>query len=80
MFKRNFKDILKSNVGKYIISILLGLGLASLFRKSCENRNCLVFKIPKNGEIDEKIYKQGEQCFQYKANNIKCGSKPRQVN
>ena len=39
--------ILKSKHGKIIISIIWGLGLAALFRKVCEGRNCIVIKGPK---------------------------------
>ena len=37
---------MKTDIGKMILSIILGIGLASLFRKSCESRNCLVFHAP----------------------------------
>jgi hypothetical protein len=37
------KSLLNSTKGKIIVSILLGFGIATLFRKSCENRKCLVF-------------------------------------
>ena len=80
MFKRSFKDLLKSNAGKYIISILLGLGLASLFRKSCEQRNCIIFRAPNNKEIEGQIYKQGDKCFKYNPHHISCGTKQQQVN
>ena len=42
--------------GRSIISILLGLGLATLFRKVCNDRNCLVFKAPKIDKIDNQIF------------------------
>ena len=35
----NFRRLLYSTPGKYIISILLGLGLATLFRRACKERN-----------------------------------------
>ena len=40
------RRLIYSDFGKYIISILLGLGLATLFRKVCDDRNCIVFKAP----------------------------------
>ncbi len=30
-----------TTTGKYLMSIILGLGLASLFRKVCKDKNCL---------------------------------------
>ena len=61
----NFKRLLHSSLGKIIISILIGLGLATLFRKVCNDKNCLTFKGPILGDIDGKIYKHGEKCFSY---------------
>ena len=42
---------MKTDIGKIILSIILGIGLASLFRKSCESRNCLKFYAPSFKEI-----------------------------
>ena len=38
------KRLIHSGFGKVIIPILLGLGLATMFRKVCKDRNCVVFK------------------------------------
>jgi hypothetical protein len=40
------RRLIYSEVGKYVMSILLGLGLATLFRKVCNDRSCLVFHAP----------------------------------
>ena len=48
--------------GRSIISILLGLGLATLFRKVCNDRNCLVFKAPKIDKIDNQIFEFDDKC------------------
>jgi len=68
----NFKRLLHSALGKLIISIMLGLGLATIFRKTCKDKNCLTFKGPILGDIDGKIYKHGEKCFQYNTNSMPC--------
>ena len=68
----NFKRLLHSSLGKIIISIMLGLGLATIFRKVCKDKNCLTFKGPILGDIDGKIYKHGEKCFQYTTNSTRC--------
>ena len=42
------QNILKSihtKFGTYVISVILGLGLASLFRKSCDNKNCFPLEV-----------------------------------
>ena len=45
--------MLHTNNGKYAISFILGMGLASLFRKVCNDRNCIVFKAPSLEEINK---------------------------
>ena len=39
------RRLIYGDVGKIVISIILGLGLSTLFRKVCKNRNCIVFII-----------------------------------
>ncbi len=68
----NFKRLLHSSLGRIIISILIGLGLATLFRKVCDDKNCLTFRGPILGDIDGKIYKHGEKCFSYSAVSTQC--------
>ena len=57
------KYFLSSENGKIIISILLGLGFATLFRKKCKGQNCFEFKSPSLDEIKNKKYKYGSKCF-----------------
>ena len=42
----NFKKALNSDTGKILISVLLGLGLASLFREACKGDKCINFEGP----------------------------------
>ena len=37
------KTFINSGKGRIILSILLGFGIATLFRKACKDRNCLNF-------------------------------------
>ena len=36
------KDLLKNETGRLIISILLGLGLAAIFRRVCKDKKCII--------------------------------------
>lgn len=72
MYKMNFKRLLHSDIGKNIISIILGLGLASLFRKVCNDRNCLVFKGPAIKDIDNKVFKFNNKCYTFKNEIASC--------
>tara|TARA_B100001093_G_C26754975_1_gene982936 strand:- start:768 stop:1019 length:252 start_codon:yes stop_codon:yes gene_type:complete len=73
--KFNIKSIINSERGKYVISILLGLGLASFFRKACQERNCLVFKAPPMHEIKNKIFGFNDKCYKYNINHAQCNDK-----
>ena len=50
----NFKRLLNTEIGRNLISIVLGIGLAALFRKVCKDKNCLVFNGPVIGEFENK--------------------------
>ena len=70
--KINLKQIINSTRGKYVFSILLGLGLATLFRKACNNRNCLVFKAPSIKDIKGKVFGHNDKCYEYKEKSATC--------
>jgi len=76
----DFKKFFNTDTGKTIISILLGLGLATLFRKDCEGNSCLDFKAPDLEDIKKKIFKYGDKCFKYDMETIKCDNKKKYVN
>ena len=41
-----FDKFMNTSSGQFIMSVVLGLGLSTLFRKACKERNCIVFKAP----------------------------------
>ena len=45
------KKIINSRQGKIIISIILGLGLATMFKRVCKGRKCIVFEKASNEEL-----------------------------
>jgi hypothetical protein len=68
----NFKRILNTDLGKIIISILLGLGLATLFKKVCNDKNCMVFHGPVISELEDKIYQHDDKCYSYNSKPVTC--------
>ena len=62
-----------TETGKIIMSILLGFGLASLFRIVCKNKDCLVFHAPPLEDFKDKIYKNTNgKCVKYNYISSKC--------
>jgi hypothetical protein len=68
----HLKNLINSTRGKYLFSILLGLGLATLFRKACASRDCLVFKAPDLKTIKNKFFKHNDECYKYTEKSVTC--------
>jgi hypothetical protein len=68
----NLQRLLNSDTGRIIISVVLGFGLATLFRKVCKDKNCITFHGPVISEND--IYKHDEKCQKYVLESGKCDS------
>lgn len=75
----NFSRILHSTLGVYIISLILGLGLATLFKKSCNNDRCRIFRAPHPKKINEKLLRFDEKCYKYEFNAGRCNGNKRIV-
>jgi hypothetical protein len=50
-------DMFKTESGIIILSILLGFGLATAFKKACSGNNCVVIKGPPLKDIQDFYYK-----------------------
>ena len=68
----HFGKFVHTETGKYIMSILLGFGLASLFRVVCKEKNCIIFHAPPLDEIKDKIFKYDNKCYKYEPTPTKC--------
>ena len=75
----NFKRLLHSDIGKIMISIILGLGLASLFRRVCDNRSCLAFQGPSLDKIKNKTFKFNKRCYTFSSEAESCNPTKKQV-
>ena len=73
------KRFFNTETGKIIISILLGLGLATLFRRVCKERDCLVFHAPEMNKIKGQVFKFKDKCFQFEEEIEKCDSRKKTV-
>ena len=76
------QNILYTERGRIILSIILGLGLATLFRKFCEGKNCYNFTGPEQKDIKDKIYSfdsKNNKCYTLREKTVKCGSHKQSV-
>ena len=75
-------NIMYTDRGRFILSIILGLGLASIFRNYCEGKNCYDFIGPKQNEIRDQVFSfdsGNSKCYTMREQSIKCGSKEKTV-
>ncbi len=70
--KRGMMKLLHTQNGRYAISFILGMGLASLFRKICKDRNCLIFQAAPLSEVTKNTYAYGDKCYTFKEKLTKC--------
>lgn len=73
----NFRKLLHTDVGKNLISVILGIGLASLFQKVCNEKNCLIFNGPVIHEVDGKIFEYDGNCYKYDVSTVSCDTTKR---
>jgi hypothetical protein len=76
---KSIQKFMHDNNAKYLISILIGLGIATIFRKACKNDDCYTFKGPYTTEIHDSIYSFNNKCYKFVPKNIKCKSKEKQI-
>ena len=64
--------ILSSPTGKVVLSIIWGLGLASLFRQACNGRSCIVYMSSHPSDVQGKVFKYDEKCYKYSMKRANC--------
>jgi hypothetical protein len=75
----NIGRLLNSTLGKILLSILLGLGLSTIFKQSCSGQSCITYHGPILGQVEGKTYQYGERCYTYTIAPIQCSTVRRSV-
>jgi len=67
-------EFLQTKVGRILISILWGFGLATFFRKTCRNNKCIVVRIANKDMLENNNfnYQGSDTCYDYKPKITKC--------
>lgn len=73
------KKLLYTPIGKIFISIILGFGLATLFHKVCNERDCLQFHGPILQDVNEKIFRTDNKCYKYTPTAETCNSDKKKI-
>ena len=51
----HLEKFINSKTGKIISSVILGIGLATLFHSACKGKNCRLYYAPPLKETEDKI-------------------------
>ena len=73
------RRLLYNPYSSIIISMILGFGLATLYRKSCSLRGCYEFKGPSMEKIEGKIFKMNDKCYEYAYQHKSCSASASKV-
>jgi hypothetical protein len=65
-------NIMKIRGISTLISLVIGFGIAALFRPICKGPDCVVMRGPPVHEIRNTVYQFGSKCVEFKANPIEC--------
>ena len=75
----NIRRLLHTDFGTNIISIILGLGLAGLFRKVCKDRECILFHGPEIDKIKGKIFSHNDRCYTFEEHSESCENPKKKI-
>jgi hypothetical protein len=67
-----------SKTGKVLMSIILGIGLATFFRQACKGKRCKLVVSPPIDELEGSTYKINDKCYTFEKSNVSC-SKEKQT-
>lgn len=60
--------------GQIMFAIVLGIGMAGIFKKTCEGKTCMVVYGPDVDEVKRTKYRVGEKCFRFKPKQAECSA------
>ena len=70
----HIERFIQTDAGRILMSIILGVGLATLFKVSCKDRNCLLMQAPPLDTIKDKIYKVDDKCYKFNPTPVACNN------
>jgi hypothetical protein len=65
-------EFLRSDSGSMFTSIVLGVGLATMFRYKCVGDACVVVKAPDFTKLHQSVYEMDGTCYKYMPTSTAC--------
>jgi hypothetical protein len=75
----DIKKIVSSENGAIVMSIIMGIGLATLFRQHCTQRDCIVFEAPSKDFLTKGILKYDNKCYKNDPEHVQCNKNKKKV-
>jgi hypothetical protein len=72
MFQIDWLKIMDRPLIPTIMSLLIGFGIAALFRPLCKGPECLILKGPPVSDIKGYAYQMGNKCVEFIPKMMKC--------
>ena len=69
-------EFLRSDGGSMFTSIVVGLGLATMFRYRCVGDACVVIKAPDLAKLQQNVYEMDGVCYSYTPTSTECPARP----
>lgn len=67
-----FRDLFKDKKFNVVFSLILGLFVASLFKRPCMGGRCANYRPPPVAEVEASVYTIGDKCYRFKTRDIVC--------
>lgn len=55
-----------------LISFILGVGIAAMFRPICKGPDCVILRGPPVQDIRDTVYQFGSRCVEFKTQAVEC--------
>lgn len=65
-------DILNTPTAAILMSFILGLGIAIMFRPMCKDGICKIEHGPKASSMNGNVYPFGNKCYLYTSRAVEC--------
>jgi hypothetical protein len=77
MKRPDFKQFMATEKASILVSVIIGFGLATLFRRACKGRGCVIVKSPPLKDLNKYLYRIDGKCYKYRPYAVSCNeSKP----
>jgi hypothetical protein len=56
----------------FLLSCVLGFGMAALLRPMCKGPDCVILRGPPISQVRNAVYQTGSKCHEFEAKVVKC--------